>query len=58
LIGVLESMNATRRAILQTVLVTDPSLSVAERKAAQRLIDGLVEVPEVVRGGRGTISDL
>ena len=44
-------MNATSRAILQTVLATDPSLSVAERKAAQRLIDGLVSVPEVVRGG-------
>lgn len=44
-------MNATSRAILQTVLATDTSLSVAERKAAQRLIDGLVEVPEVVKGG-------
>ena len=44
-------MNATSRAILQTVIATDTSLSVAERKAAQRLIDGLVGVPEVVRGG-------
>ena len=46
-------MNATSRAILQTVLATDPSLSVAERKAAQRLIDGLVEVSEVVKDGEG-----
>lgn len=44
-------MNATSRAILQTVLATDPSLSVAERKAAQRLIDGQTESPTVGGGG-------
>ena len=36
-------MNATSRAILQTVLATDASLSTAERSAAQRLIDGQIE---------------
>ena len=46
-------MNATSRAIFQTVLATDPSLTTAERSAAQRLIDGLVVVPEVVAGGVG-----
>lgn len=38
-------MNATSRAILQTVLSTDSTLSAAERAAAQRLIDGQVEIP-------------
>jgi len=41
-------MNATSRAILQTVLATDASLSAAERSATQRLIDGRTEVPTVV----------
>ena len=36
-------MNATSRAILQTVLATDVSLSAVERSAAQRLIDGQIE---------------
>lgn len=44
-------MNATSRAILQTVLVTDASLSIAERGATQRLIDGQVEAQAVVVGG-------
>jgi predicted DNA-binding transcriptional regulator AlpA len=47
----IEAMNATSRAILQTVLSTDASLSVAERSAAQRLIDGKVEAPDVETGG-------
>ena len=36
-------MNATSRAIIQTVLTTDVSLSAKERRAAQRLIDGQIE---------------
>jgi hypothetical protein len=44
-------MNATSRAILQTVLATDPSLTTAERSAAQRLIDGQVEALTTVAGG-------
>jgi hypothetical protein len=38
-------MNATSRAILQTVLATDSSLSPGERRATQRLIDGQFEAP-------------
>ena len=37
-------MNPTSRAILQTVLATDTSLSGAERVTVQRLIDGQIEV--------------
>jgi hypothetical protein len=37
-------MNPTSRAILQTVLATDTSLSGAERGTVQRLIDGQPEV--------------
>lgn len=44
-------MNATSRAILQTVLSTDDSLSAAERNATQRLIDGRVEAPAVGAAG-------
>jgi hypothetical protein len=44
-------MNATSRAILQTVFATDPSLTTAERSAAQRLIDGQVEALATVTGG-------
>ena len=44
-------MNATSRAILQTVLATDASLSAAERSATQRLIDGQTDSPTVVGGG-------
>src|SRR5688572_5850906 len=44
-------MNATSRAILQTVLATDAALSPAERSAAQRLIDGQVESPAVLGSG-------
>lgn len=44
-------MNATSRAIIQTVLSTDASLSSAERSAGQRLIDGQVEGPAVTVGG-------
>lgn len=44
-------MNATSRAILQTVLATDPSITTAEQSAAQRLIDGQVEVLATVAGG-------
>jgi DNA-binding XRE family transcriptional regulator len=40
-------MNATSRAILQTVLSADASLSAAERSAAQRLISGQSEAPTV-----------
>ncbi|MFT3784184.1 MAG: helix-turn-helix domain-containing protein [Nibricoccus sp.] len=46
-------MNATSRAILQTVLSTDVSLSAAEKNVAQRLVNGLVETPDIV----GTASD-
>jgi len=44
-------MNATSRAILQTVLSTDGSLSAAEKLAAQRLIDGRVEASAVATHG-------
>ena len=44
-------MTATSRAILQTVVATDASLSAAERSVAQRLIDGRTEAPIVVIGG-------
>ena len=44
-------MSPTSRAILQTVLATDASLSAVERSAAQRLIDGQVEAPAVRVGG-------
>jgi hypothetical protein len=37
-------MNTTSRAILQTVLATDASLSGAERGTVQRLINGEAEV--------------
>src|SRR4051812_16492096 len=37
-------MTPTSRAILQTVLATDSSLSQAERRAVERLIEGTVEV--------------
>lgn len=37
-------MNTTSRAILQTVLTTDTTLSKAERDAVQRIIEGDVEV--------------
>lgn len=43
-------MNATSRAILQTVLATDASLSAAERSAAQRLIDGQTDSPTIGGG--------
>ena len=43
-------MNATSRAILQTVLATAPALSVVDRNAAQRLIEGQVDVPGGVEG--------
>ena len=36
-------MNSTSRAILQTVLATDTSLSVGERGAVQRVINGETE---------------
>ena len=38
-------MNATSRAILHTVVATDGSLSVGERGAFQRIINGEVEIP-------------
>jgi hypothetical protein len=44
-------MNATSRAILQTVLATDTSLSVIERGAVQRVINGEVETPAGPIGG-------
>lgn len=37
-------MNTTSRAILQTVLATDQSLSNAEREVIQRLMDGMPAV--------------
>jgi len=37
-------MNTTSRAILQTVLSSDPTLSSSERGTVQRLIDGQAEV--------------
>jgi hypothetical protein len=46
-----EIMNATSRAILQTVLATDGSLSATEKGATQRLIDGRVEAPTVAATG-------
>jgi hypothetical protein len=44
-------MNATSRAILQTILSTDDSLLVAERNATQRLINGRVEDAAVGAAG-------
>lgn len=44
-------MNATSRAILQTVLATDTSLSVGERGAVQRVINGETEPPVAPIGG-------
>jgi hypothetical protein len=41
-------MNTTSRAILQTVLTTDASLSPIEQSAVQRLIDGMIEDPAMV----------
>jgi hypothetical protein len=38
-------MNSTSRAIFQTVLVTDVSLSTAERGVVQGLIDGKTSMP-------------
>ena len=38
-------MNATSRAILQTVLSTDASLSAAEQRLVKGLIDGHVDAP-------------
>jgi len=43
-------MNTTSRAILQTVLATDASLSGAERDTVQRLIDGQAEVTATAAG--------
>jgi hypothetical protein len=44
-------MIATSRAILQTVVAKDASLSEAERIADQRLTAGQTEVPTVIIGG-------
>ena len=38
-------MNTTSRTLLQTILATDASLSVPERTAAQKLLDGQIEMP-------------
>jgi len=38
-------MNDTSRTLLQTILATDASLTVAERSAAQRLFEGKTEAP-------------
>jgi len=46
----LNAMNTTSRAILQTVLATDASLSGAERDTVQRLIDGQAEVTATAAG--------
>jgi hypothetical protein len=46
-------MNATSRAILQTVLATDTSLSVGERGAVQRVINGETETLVGAVGGPG-----
>lgn len=45
-------MNTTSRAILQTVLATDNSLSEVERDAVQRLIAGEMPAP-VISAGAG-----
>lgn len=39
-------MNATSRAILQTVLNTDTGLIAPERKLIQQLVEGRIEAPE------------
>ena len=44
-------MNPTSRAILQTVLATDGSLSAGERGAVQRIINGETDVPVGAVGG-------
>ena len=44
-------MNATSRAILQSVVATDAALSAPERVAIQRLLDGLCETSEATQRG-------
>ena len=44
-------MNATSRAILQTVLATDASMSAGERGVVQRFINGETEMPGGAIGG-------
>ncbi len=44
-------MNATSRAILQTVLATDPSLTLVERDTIQHVMDGLVEAVKSTANG-------
>ena len=44
-------MNATSRAILQTVLATDGSMSAGERGAVQRIVNGETEAPVGAIGG-------
>lgn len=44
-------MNATCRAILQTVLATDGSMSAGERGAVQRIVNGEAEAPLGAVGG-------
>ena len=46
-------MNPTSRVILQTLLASDTSLSVCERGAVQRVINGETETPVGAVGGRG-----
>ena len=44
-------MNITSRTLLQTILATDGSLTVAERTTAQRLCDGQAEAPAGLSAG-------
>lgn len=44
-------MNATSRTLLQTVIATDTTLSLAERSSVQRLINGDVDAPSAILAG-------
>jgi hypothetical protein len=44
-------MNTTSRTLLQTILATDASLSAPERTAAQKLLDGQLEMAALVSVG-------
>lgn len=50
-------MNPTSRAILQSVLSTDVSLSDPERTAMQRLLEGLFETPPSASENRGRTGE-
>ena len=48
-------MNATSRAILQTLLSSDDSLSAQEKQAIKRIMDGVIEPPSTAHHSTETI---